>query len=198
MEGALRNIIIFIKKFLWKKYLKKYFLYMLDMVCQHCEDLKTTTALLCKNHLPIDLNNDIKKYIRCTQCDENEIKHILINILIKHSSKLSPFGSVSIMREELKDTDLVKYINIHSARHLSEMWEHFQNLVSRPRYYYIGSLFDIKNWRREQILNMKGKRYSHYLDLDILCYKVFLHQCAQHFSNQELDTMEKYLRKTFL
>ena len=165
------------------------------MVCQQCEDLKTTTALLCKNHLPIELNNDIKKYIRCTQCD-------LKKILLKHSSNLKDFSSPSSLRKELKDTDLVKYININSASYLHEVWGNNWNCVSNPSSYFDRfcggrevSYFNQKNWTREKILNMKK---SHYLDLNILCYKVYLHRCAQHLSNQELNVMEKFLRKIFL
>ena len=160
--------------------------------CDRCLDQSVSGKLLCTKYLRNDLFKTLDAYNRCLGCDFRDV-------LFKNGPELRDFSSPRSLREALRETDLAKYINKYSAHYLHDVWGHLWNYFSEPDFYinrFCGGWgFNLKEWTREQIMNMKQSRY---MDLNILCYRVYVHRCSRHLTNNELDIAEKVFRDIFL
>ena len=167
------------------------------MVCDQCGDLKVTSDLLCKTFLPEQLSKNIKTYLKCQDCFKLEFRKIILKYRLE--GPLNDYSSVTRLKERLRETDLSKYINRHSCRFLnnvwSEMWNYYSDRDGYINRYCGGRGFNIKEWTREQIMNLKK---PFYIDLNILCYRVYKLQCSKYLTGDELIIMEEVLRKVFL
>ena len=121
---------ISIKNISLENYLQKCFLYMLDMVCERCKDLKTTTALLCKTTLPYDLNGHIKQYLRCWGCDGRE-RAVKFKIIMGNISYSRFPATVSIAKQMVGDRSLTKYLHKYSFSYLEWMHRRLRDLNNK-------------------------------------------------------------------
>ena len=161
------------------------------MVCEQCQDLKTTTALLCKNHLPIELNNDIKKYIRCMQCDDRCNHKRFITLSKKHNiTNIIFYYIIKGVKKELatpKTKQQVNKFSMEFVRYITHCIQFYvngkfwNNRMTQTQIYYQG-----------KIENMKVK---HQINLRSFFIDFYGEICNKKMKKEDALFMEKYIAK---
>ena len=165
---------------------------MLDMVCEQCDDLKTTTALLCKNHLTTGINNDIKKYIRCTRCDEKiKMKLFREYYNLEHWGILHWHRKLQNIKTEINDKSVNAYINKHSIGYIRYVG-HCLSYGHKPSDICLKAEAE-----REIIKTIQKKKKRTFgddeIDLTIVSYKFFCNIFLKTFDDEKAQFMKKTL-----
>ena len=118
-DGVPRGSNYFIKKFLWKNYLKKYFLYMLDIMCVECEDLQVNIKLLVNQKRITDNYYNIKSFLISKGCNDVNDEDDFFRILHLKICNIYDGQTLQQIKLYFNDQHINKRLNDYSIQFLS-------------------------------------------------------------------------------
>ena len=190
-DGHPEAVIILLKKFLWKNYLKKCCLYMLDMVCEQCEDHNVTSALVCKTLLPEHLNINIKSYLKCEMCKRCNHRRFSRLSRIYDLNTIIWTYKLKNIKPLLQTTKTKQQLNKYSI-------DYIRYITQCIIVYYKGGHFyenKMKEYQQRNEAQIRIMKAQHEINLKTFFVDFYKEICNKKMKKEDALFMEKYIAK---